>query len=207
MNYIKTLISAVLAGICIGIGGVVFLSLDDKLAGSFFFTTGLFVICSMCFHLFTGKVCYVLKNDRDYALGLPVIWIGNLIGTSLVAKLVSFTRISGIAVKAGALCETKLSDSLISLFILGIFCNMLIYIAVEGYGNIPHETGKYLALFFGVMVFILCGYEHCVADMFYFSLADMWSSGALVRLLVITLGNVVGGVAFPICRACMAKIK
>lgn len=207
MNYIKTLISAVLAGICIGIGGVVFLSLDDKLAGSFFFTTGLFVICSMGFHLFTGKVCYVLKNDMAYALGLPVIWIGNLIGTTLVAKLVSFTRISGIAVKAAALCETKLSDSLISLFILGIFCNMLIYIAVEGYGNIPHETGKYLALFFGVMVFILCGYEHCVADMFYFSAADMWSSGALVRLLVITLGNVVGGVVFPICRACMAKIK
>jgi len=207
MNYIKTLISAVLAGICIGIGGVVFLSLDDKLAGSFFFTTGLFVICSMGFHLFTGKVCYVLKNDRAYALGLPVIWIGNLIGTSLVAKLVSFTRISGIDVKAAALCETKLSDSLISLFILGIFCNMLIYIAVEGYGNIPHETGKYLALFFGVMVFILCGYEHCVADMFYFSAADMWSSGAVMRLLAITLGNVVGGVAFPICRACMAKIK
>lgn len=207
MNYIKTLISAVLAGICIGIGGVVFLSLDDKLAGSFFFTTGLFVICTMGFHLFTGKVCYVLKNDMAYALGLPVIWIGNLIGTSFVAKLVSFTRISGISMKAAALCETKLSDSLISLFILGIFCNMLIYIAVEGYGTIPHETGKYLALFFGVMVFILCGYEHCVADMFYFSVADMWSSGAVMRLLVITLGNVVGGVAFPICRACMAKIK
>ena len=207
MNYVKTLISAVLAGICIGIGGVVFLSVEDKLVGSFFFTTGLFVICTMGFHLFTGKVCYVLKNDRTYAFQLPVIWIGNLMGTTLVAKLVSMTRISGIAQKAAALCDTKLSDSCISLFILGIFCNILIYIAVEGYGNIPHETGKYLALFFGVMVFILCGYEHCVADMFYFSAADMWSSEAVMRLLVITLGNVVGGVAFPICRACMAKIK
>ncbi|OON88425.1 formate/nitrite transporter [Oribacterium sp. C9] len=200
MNYFKILISAVLAGICIGLGGVVFLSLDNKLAGSFFFTTGLFVICSMGLHLFTGKVCYMFDNNREYVLSLPIIWIGNLFGTTLVAKLVSFTRISGIAQKAAALCETKMTDTYLSLFILGIFCNMLIYIAVEGYKIIPHETGKYLALFFGVMVFILCGYEHCVADMFYFSASDMWSLEAFLRLFIITLGNAVGGVLFPVLR-------
>ncbi|ETP72261.1 formate/nitrite transporter family protein [Lachnospiraceae bacterium JC7] len=200
MNYFKILISSVLAGICIGLGGVVYLSLDNKLAGSFFFTTGLFVICSIGFHLFTGKVCYMFDNNREYMMSLPVIWIGNLFGTTLVAKLISFSRISGITQKAAALCETKLSDTYISLFILGIFCNMLIYIAVEGYRNIQYETGKYLALFFGVMVFILCGYEHCVADMFYFSAADMWSSEAFLRLFIITFGNAVGGVLFPVLR-------
>ena len=200
INYFKVLLSSVLAGMCIGIGGVVFLSLEDKLTGSFFFTTGLFVICSMGLHLFTGKVCFIFDNRKEYLLSLPVIWIGNLFGTTLVAKLVSFSRISGISQKAAELCAIKMSDTYISLFVLGILCNILIYIAVEGYRTIPYEAGKYLSLFFGVMVFILCGYEHCVADMFYFSASDMWSPEAFLRLFIITMGNAIGGVLFPVLR-------
>ena len=160
MSNLKIFLSAILSGICIGIGGVVFLSVEDKLVGSFFFTTGLFVICTMGLHFFTGKVCYVFKNDIGYTLSLPVIWIGNFIGTFAVARLITMTRVgAGVAERAAALCGTKLADSFMSLFVLGIFCDIMIYIGVEGYKSIPHETGKYLSLFFGVMVFILCGYE------------------------------------------------
>ena len=98
------------------------------------------------------------------------------------------------------MCETKLNDSLASLFFLGILCNILIYIAVEGYKNNPHEPGKYLALIFGVMVFILCGTEHCVADMFYFWMGGAFTGRGIVCLLAITLGNAVGGVLFPLLR-------
>ena len=87
------------------------------------------------------------------------------------------------------------------MFLLAAFCNILIYIAVEGYGKNPHEVGKYLAIFFGVMVFILCGFEHCVANMYYFSMAGMWSGKALLYILVMTLGNAAGGVLFPLVRA------
>ncbi|SFG36278.1 formate/nitrite transporter family protein [Oribacterium sp. WCC10] len=208
MKYLKTFVSAILAGLCIGIGGVVFLSVDDKLTGSFFFTLGLFVICSMGFHLFTGKVCYVFQNDKTYNLSIPVIWGGNLVGTFAVAKLMLMTRAGGnISGKAQALCGIKLDDSYISLFVLGIFCNILIFIAVDGYKNIPYELGKYLSLFFGVIVFILCGFEHCVADMFYFSAAEMWSTEALLRLLVITFGNAVGGVFVPFVRDRISEKK
>ena len=98
----------------------------------------------------------------------------------------------------------KLSDSFLSLFFLGILCNILIYIAVEGYGKIQHETGKYLALLFGVMVFILCGTEHCVADMFYFWMAGAWSGKAVAAILAITAGNCVGGVLLPLLRMAAA---
>ena len=98
------------------------------------------------------------------------------------------------------LCQTKMDDQLLSLFLLGILCNIFIYIGVEGYRTITYEVGKYLALFFGVMVFILCGYEHCVADMFYFSVAGMWNGRSILCLLVITLGNAVGGIIFPLVR-------
>lgn len=73
-------------------------------------------------------------------------------------------------------------------------------IAVDGFKNNPHELGKYLALFFGVMVFILCGFEHCVANMYYFSIAGMWNGKALLWLLVMTAGNAVGGVIFPLAQ-------
>lgn len=201
MKYAKTFLSAVLAGASIAFGGVAFLSLDDRVLGALFFTVGLFTVCVFGLHLFTGKVCYVFQQDGAYALALPVIWLGNLLGTALVALAAGAARIAPIAEKARALCQTKLDDSLVSLFVLGVLCNIFIYIAVEGFNRCPHEAGKYLALFFGVMVFILCGYEHCVADMFYFSMAGMWSGDALLRLLVITLGNAVGGVLFPLARA------
>ncbi|MBQ2095540.1 MAG: formate/nitrite transporter family protein, partial [Firmicutes bacterium] len=72
MSYFKTFIGAILAGAAIGLGGLVFLSVDSKVIGSFLFTIGLFTVCTMGLNLFTGKVCYVFQNDKKYALGLPV---------------------------------------------------------------------------------------------------------------------------------------
>lgn len=197
MKRSKVFLSAVLAGLCVGYGGIVFLSLENKVIGAAAFTIGLFVICTFGFHLFTGKVCYVFQNNRNYAIDLPVIWLGNLAGTGLSAGCAKLTRLApALQEKAASLCQIKLDDSLFSLFLLGILCNILIYIAVEGYKNNPHELGKYLSLFFGVMIFILCGTEHCVADMFYFWMAGLWSGRAVLSVLIITLGNAGGGVLF-----------
>ncbi len=200
-RYLRLLLSGTLAGVCIALGGTVFLSLENKIAGALFFTVGLFTICVFGLHLFTGKVCYIFERDRAYALGLPFIWLGNLAGTWLTAQAERFTRVGdALAARAEALCTAKLEDSLGSIFILAVLCNILIYIAVEGFGKAPHESGKYLALFFGVTVFILCGFEHCVANMYYFSVAGAWSGRALLYLLVMTLGNAAGGVLFPVLR-------
>ncbi len=197
MNRFKVFLSAVLAGLCVGFGGLVYLQVENRVVGAALFTIGLFFICSLGFHLFTGKVCYVFRNDRDYALNLPLIWLGNLLGTGLTAGAASLTRsFSLLRENAMALCQVKLGDSLLSLFFLGMLCNIFIYLAVEGYARNPHELGKYLSLFFGVMVFILAGTEHCVADMFYFWMAGAWSGRAVLCVLVISLGNAVGGILF-----------
>lgn len=196
----KNFVYSIIGGACISMGGVAFLSVESKLVGALFFVVGLFVICTMGFNLFTGKVCYVFENNGKYALNLIIIWLGNIIGAFIVGEAIRATRISEISEKAAAICQAKLDDSLLSVFILGIFCNILIYVAVDGYKNNPHELGKYLALFFGVSVFIICGFEHCVANMFYISLARMWSMKAFVFILINTLGNAVGGVIFPIAK-------
>ena len=205
MRRAQLFLSGILAGVCIGLGGTVFLSLDNKVLGALFFTVGLFTICTQGMHLYTGKVCYLFEKDLAYALDLIPIWLGNLAGTWLLAMAVRCTRIATALVeKAQGLCETKLGDGLGSIFLLAVFCNMLIYIAVEGYNKNPHEVGKYLALFFGVVVFILSGFEHCVANMYYFSIAGMWSGKTLLYVLVMTAGNSVGGWVFPVCRRAAA---
>ena len=202
---INTFISGIMAGIAIALGGTVFLSVDNKIIGAVAFTVGLFCVCTMGFSLFTGKVCYALDNDKAYAANLIIIWLGNLAGTFLTAWVLSLTRIAPtISEKATALAETKLSDGLLSIFILAIFCNIMIYIAVDGFNNNPHEIGKYLALFFGVVVFILCGFEHCIANMFYFSVAGAWSARTLLYVLVMTAGNAVGGLILPTLRKIVA---
>ena len=202
----KTFVSATLAGACIALGGTVFLSLESNVLGALFFTVGLFTICMFGLNLFTGKVCYVFQRDRAYALNLPLIWLGNLAGAVLIGLLVRAARIGpNLVERARGVCAAKLSDGWLSLFLLGILCNIFIYIAVEGFNQSPHQVGKYLSLFFGVMVFILCGYEHCVADMFYFTAAGVWSVDTVLRLIVITLGNAVGGVLFPLVRTWLAK--
>lgn len=201
MNYLKTYIFGILAGVSISIGGTVFLSLDDKVLGAVFFTVGLFTVCTFGFDLFTGKVCYVFERDFSYAVGLIFMWVGNFTGAWLTAAAERLTRIGpALQEKAAAMCAVKAGDSLLSLFILGILCDILIYIAVDGFNKNPHEIGKYLSLFFGVTVFILCGTEHCVADMYYFSVAGMWNGHTLLCLLVITLGNAFGGVLLPLAR-------
>ena len=164
----KIFLSAILAGAVIAFGGTVFLSVENTVVGSIFFTIGLFVVCTHGLHLFTGKVCYVFDNDMAYAKTLPVIWLGNLAGTSFIALAEKCTRLVSLSARAQGICELKLSEPLFGAFILAVFCNVMIYIGVEGYRSNPHELGKYLALFFGVCVFILCGFEHCVANMLLF---------------------------------------
>jgi len=201
MKRLHTFVYGILAGLSIALGGTVFLSVDNRVIGAVCFTVGLFVVCTFGFNLFTGKVCYVFQQDRSYALDLPLIWLGNLVGAWLTAFLERQTRTgAALAEKAQALCTVKLNDSLLSIFILAIFCNIMIFIAVDGFKNNPHPAGKYLSLVFGIVTFILCGFEHCVANMYYFSVAGLWSWKALGYVLIMTLGNAVGGVLLPLLR-------
>lgn len=200
MKTLRTFLLSVLAGIAIAIGGVVFLSCDNKFVGASLFAVGLLAVCTFGLNLYTGKVCYVLDDKPGYILDVLLIWVGNLVGTTATGLAIRATRLTAVAEKAYDLCQVKLNDSLVSIFILSIFCNMLIYLAVENYKNNPHEFGKYMAIYFGVVVFIMAGFEHCVANMFYFAAGGCWSGQTLSYLIVMTLGNAVGGLIFPILR-------
>ena len=204
-SIINILIRAFLTGLAIGIGGTVFLSCESKVIGAALFGTGLFVILPFGFYLYTGKVGYIAENKLPYVGEVALIWVGNLIGTFTMAKLVLLTRIAGIAAKADTMCQVKMNDSLLSLFILAIFCGMLMFIAADGYKKIEHSAGKFLAIFLPVIVFILSGFEHCIANMFYFSIASAWTAKSFGYLIVMSLGNAAGGMLIPLCRKAMTN--
>ena len=143
-------------------------------------------------NLFTGKVGYLLINKVNYLWELLYSLIGNFIGTYLVGFLIRQTRFVTYSEKALAISNIKLNDSLISIFILSLFCGMLMYIAVNNYKKVSGDVGKYIGIFLCVMVFILCGFEHCVANMYYFTVAGVWSMKTFLYLLIMILGNSAG---------------
>lgn len=203
MKYVKTFLGAVLAGIAIGIGGTACLAVDNKIVGAVLFTVGLYTICVHGMNLFTGKVGYLPLEKPKYLLTLLIIWLGNLAGTFLTALAINATRMEKLSEAARKLCEVKTGDSYLSLILLGVFCGLLMYAAVEGY----KRTQNPLILIFCVAGFILCGFEHCIADMFYFSLANAWSGDTLLRTLAITAGNAAGGVLLPLLGKIKEKTK
>ena len=209
MKKLADFLYAIMAGAFIAMGGVVFLSLNNKIVGAFMFSLGLFAVCTLKYNLFTGKVGYLFCNDvKTYLPWCLMVWVGNLVGSIIVAELVRLTRVApGIIEKSTKLVQVKADDTLISLFVLGIFCNIMVVHAVDQYLNNPHEIGKYLGIVMSIMLFILCGFEHCIADMFYIQMARMWNSQTIIALIVITLGNVLGGILIPTMRKINTKLK
>ena len=185
----------------IAIGGTVFLSIENKVIGASLFSIGLFGVLIYNLNLYTGKIGYLITNlNLKYIKELIITLIGNFIGACSVGFILRYTRIyDNIYKKSLILANTKLNDNILSIFILSIFCGLLMYYAVNGFKK-QTDFGKYLVVYLGVAVFILCGFEHCIANMYYFSVADIWSLKTLGYTGIMVLGNSIGSFIIPLCN-------
>ena len=197
MERVRQLVSAVIAGGLIGMGGTVYLSQQNPVVGSCLFAIG----------LDRKKIGYLPMQKPVYLIELAITWIGNLIGTYIVAWMVRNSRIyEGMAEKVQTIAATKLNDDFLSIFLLAVFCGMLMFIAVDIFKNQTGSTIRTVGVFIPVMVFILSGFEHVIANMYYFSLAGVWSGHCFLSIIVMTLGNSVGGMIIPLYLKCF-KIR
>ncbi len=195
----RQFISAVLAGMMIGMGGTVYLSQSNPVVGSFLFAVGLFTVVVFQLHLFTGKIGYLPFQNLTYLIELLITWLGNLVGTFITATMVRNSRIyEGMAERAEQIAAVKLNDGFLSIFLLAIFCGMLMFIAVDCFKTQKGSTLQFIGVFVPVMVFILSGFEHVIANMFYFSLSAAWNGHCLASVFVMTLGNSIGGMLIPL---------
>ena len=177
-----------LAGVAIGLGCVAYVSVDNKYIGALLFSIGLLTICARKWELFTGKLC----GDFTYS-DIALTWFFNAIGIIAVAimYMIAGTNID----TCKSIIYHKASNLPGNIFISGMLCELCIYIAVVGYRTISSDVIKALSLVLGVMVFVLCGFEHCIADIFY---ACYGGLNCLHLVLFATCGNIFG--------ACLLKL-
>ena len=139
------------------------------------------------------------KKAPEYLLSLLLIWGGNLAGCFAVGEAVRNSRINAAFVeKVNAICLGKINDSWGSLLILAFFCGILMYLAVDTFKREKlAPVIRMMTVFLCVMVFIISGFEHCIANMYYFSVAGAWNFKMFLLLLVMTIGNSLGGMFLP----------
>ena len=181
-NNISNLIKSILAGSAIGIGAMIFLSLGG-VAGAVGFTIGLYLVLWFGLNLYTGKVGYATTKPMDW-INLSIMLISNAIGCLIM--LLIFTN-----PVAQTLILTKLAISPLITFIKAIICGVLIYAAVDQY-----KRGREYAPIIAVPAFILCGAEHCVADICFFIAAGLPLFEFIPFISIVVIGNSIGSLLF-----------
>lgn len=191
---LNKLLSGVCAGILIAVGGTVYLSCDNKYIGAVLFSVALLCICLKGYSLFTGKIGFIPeKHGKNELSALFLGLLGNAAACVICGLLLS-AALPHIASAAQEACAAKLSQTFYSTLIRSIFCGILMYLAVSIY----RDKGKIVGILFCIPVFILSGFEHSIADMFYFSLSGAPSLRVFGFLGTVLLGNSVGAVILPI---------
>ena len=164
------------------------------------FPIGLILIIMANLSLFTGNIysygaCVANGCNKWQALGLLVIsWFGNLIGSIWVAYGVRIS-IPGFDLHAiERVANIKVLIPYPQLFVLAVFCNMLVCYAVS---MARRNTGvlKLFGIFFPIFLFVFFGFEHSIADMFYMLFTEDFSAHNYLAFLgIATAGNIIGGV-------------
>lgn len=219
----KTFILAIFAGAFIALGalgsqiiscGVVPVAFGRALSG-LIFPIGLAMVVIAGGELFTGNcLLFIPVLDRqiswsDFAKNLVIVYIGNLVGSLFIAFIANFGHI--LSLYNGELVKSVVTTAAVKAnipffdgFLKGILCNVLVCIAVWASQAAEELSGRIIALYLPIFLFIVCGFEHSVANM-YFIPAGMMAQfvygaethisilGFLWNLLPVTLGNLVGG--------------
>lgn len=191
---LKTLRSAIFAGIYIGTAGFGFLAsgiqseVYGSLVGATLFSLGLMAVVGYKLKLYTGTAGFINKNEVGQ---LFLILLGNIIGCLCLGLL---SRVSPMDIQSAAqkVLELRLKTGALRCGLLGIPCGLLMTTAVTF-----ARKGNMLPLLFAVPLFIVCGFTHCVADAFYYCAVPVafLKAHALQVLGVyvcIVLGNLIG---------------
>lgn len=216
-------ISAMVAGIFIAFGGFVTFTIGGyltaagstmtKVVTSASFAAALSLVVMAGAELFTGNNFVMASASFAGEVKWPdtirlwvVCYVGNLAGSLLASVLFHFTGIPTGAVGEffATTAAAKMGGSALNLFIKAIFCNMLVCVAVWCGTKMKSESGKLIMIFWCIYVFMVCGFEHSIANMTAMAVglldpngvAGISIGGYVHNLVWVTLGNMVGGICF-----------
>jgi len=226
MSAFKMLLLGFFAGLFISFAGIAATTATatmetasaGRLIAAIVFPAGMAMVLIAGSELFTGNnliIISVLEKKVTVAKMLKnwfFVYIGNFLGAMFVAAMVTYGHVPDLF--GGKLAEAVINSGVIRTsmnfsdsLIKGILCNILVCIAVWMAFASKDVSGKLLISFWPVMLFVLCGFEHCIADMYYcmaalFTSAEYgisadtltWSNFITHNLIPVTLGNLIGGV-------------
>lgn len=224
---------AVMAGMQIGMGALLMTIVKSdsalsfglsQLLGGMSFSLGLICVVVAGAELFTGNSLMVMgAMSHRFSWGAlaknwAVVWVGNLVGALVLVGVIAACGTWGM--NAGAVGDTMVSVAAskaglpwLTAFFRGIMCNVLVCLAVwMGFAG-KSVIDKIFTCIFPVMAFVACGFEHCIANMFFLPIGTLafangygasvagaadalTAAGIASNISAATLGNIVGGAVF-----------
>jgi len=210
---------AILAGLYIALGGHVYLVAIaeglGRIVGGAVFGVGLVLVVVAGAELFTGNIIMIVAAMSSLVRigrllrNWVIVYLGNFVGSFLVALLIYQSGLLGSAGSPNALgqlaskvAEGKIAQSFGEAFLRGVFCNILVIMAIILATISKDVISKIVCCVLPIMTFVACGFEHCVANMFLIPLGLLAKGTSLGgqyvmfrNILPVTLGNIVGGLA------------
>ncbi len=172
-------IRSILAGICIALGGAIFLKLGGVI-GAVMFAFGLLTVVHFRLPLYTGTAGFIdIKKAEEWQM-MFVILVGNILGC-LLTSLLNIQSINSDSIIA-----SRIDAGYLQCLLMGIGCGLIMTLIVKG-----GRDHNQLLILFGIPLFILLGFYHSIADAFYFFVSDM-NYEYLYYYIIIVIGNFIG---------------
>lgn len=208
------ILQGILAGMFIATGAIGYFKLVaytadpglGKFLGALVFPTGIIAILLLGSELFTSDCMAILSvYKKATKLGafmkvLLIVILSNLVGAVIMAVLSTGAGIFShhMVEIVNKVSVAKVTMGIGQMFISAVLCNIIVCSGVMMAYSANDVTGKILAIWFPIAVFVLSGTEHIVANMFYLSMgylngAEITIPQILTSFGVVTLGNFVGG--------------
>ncbi|MTP73497.1 formate/nitrite transporter family protein [Turicibacter sanguinis] len=207
-------VSAMLAGLFIGLGytgylivsGIMADAAVGKVVGALLFPVGLLLVLIAGADLFTGNTLVTMAWYKkeiklgDVAKNLSIVWLGNLVGALFLVVLVYYSNTFTGSIAEGVmhLAEKKVHLNMVELLTRSTLCNILVAITVYMSYAAKDVTGKVIISYIPIWLFVITGFEHCVANMFvlpmgYLLGADLTIGQIMANVIPVTIGNIIGG--------------
>ena len=181
MNNFDIFIRSILAGICIGLGGAIFIKLGGVI-GACMFAFGLLTVVHFKLPLYTGTAGFIELNKFKEYEKMVIILFGNILGCILL----SYMNIKGI--DGSDIIQSRLDTSYLQCLLNAIGCGLIMTLIVQG-----GRDKNLLLILFGIPLFILLGFYHSIADAFYMMVTPEELRNIFFgRYWTIVLGNFIG---------------
>ena len=144
------IIKMIVAGMFIGLGGVIFLAIPNKIVGGLFFSIALLSVLNFKMMLYTGRIGYIFEYNAKDKLDLLLTVLFNIIGTFIIALFVFLMGNADINDRVVVVMDAKMAEEWYEVLFRGIMCGIMMVIAVEGFKKFDNPLMKNLIVILSI---------------------------------------------------------